>query len=115
MTTAADIRRSLRALRTVRRSAGAAECPPALHDRTLANLCEPLPQARSVTRTLLVTPRRREDRAGLPADAVSFLGCEPVDQLAPGPDLDGSRTVAWSTPVRLSFSDRGPRRPPLRS
>jgi hypothetical protein len=32
-----------------------------------------------------------------------------VGSLAPGPDLEGSRTVASSTPVRISVSlDRGP-------
>ena len=52
----------------------------------------------------LVTPRRRENEVGLPADAdvnVGFVSL--LMSLVPGPDLEGSRTVASSTPVRISI------------
>jgi hypothetical protein len=56
------------------------------------------------------TPCRRENGCGLPADAGVFSGTSsPWASLAPGPDLEGSRTVASSTPVRISVPDRGPR------
>jgi IS605 OrfB family transposase len=49
------------------------------------------------------TPRRRENGLGLPADADVNLGSvSPRESLAPGPDLEGSRIVASSTPVRIS-------------
>jgi hypothetical protein len=51
----------------------------------------------------LRTRRRRENWAGLPVDADPILGCvSPSMSLAPGLDLEGSRTVASSTPVRIS-------------
>lgn len=54
--------------------------------------------------------RAGQDRGGLPADAGVFSGTSsPWASLAPGPDLEGSRTVASSTPVRISVPDRGPR------
>jgi IS605 OrfB family transposase len=49
------------------------------------------------------TPRRRENGFGLPADVEVILGpVSPRESLAPGPDLEGSRIVASSTPVRIS-------------
>jgi hypothetical protein len=51
------------------------------------------------------TPRRRENRGGLPADADVSLGREPADQVwRGGLDLDGSRIVATSTPVSFPAS-----------
>ena len=51
------------------------------------------------------TPRRRENGVGSPCRRRSFLGCvSPQTSLAPGPDLQGSRTVASSTPVRISVA-----------
>jgi transposase len=53
--------------------------------------------------SLSVTPRRRENGVGLPADAVYSLGIvSPSMSLVSGLDLEGSRTVASSTPVRFS-------------
>ena len=53
--------------------------------------------------SLPVTPRRRENGVGLPADAVYSLGIvSPSMSLVSGLDLVGSRTVASSTPVRFS-------------
>ena len=49
------------------------------------------------------TPRGRENGVGSPVDADRFLGrMSPQTSLAPGPDLEGSRIVASSTPVRIS-------------
>ena len=45
----------------------------------------------------------------LPTPVSSLGRMSPVISLAPGPDLEGSRTVAMSTPVRFSVPDRGPR------
>jgi hypothetical protein len=39
---------------------------------------------------------------GSPADADVFLGCEPVGQPGAGARPGGSRTVAASTPIRIS-------------
>jgi hypothetical protein len=51
------------------------------------------------------TPRGRENGVGSRADADVSLGqMSPHMSLAPGPDLEGSRTVASSTPVRISVS-----------
>ena len=55
------------------------------------------------------TPRRRENGLGLPADADVSWAVSPWISLALGPDLEGSRTVASSTPVRISVP--GPRPP----
>ena len=53
--------------------------------------------------SLPVTPRRREKGVGLPADAVNSLGIVSLSMnLVSGLDLEGSRTVALSTPVRFS-------------
>ncbi|CQD23929.1 hypothetical protein BN1232_05941 [Mycobacterium lentiflavum] len=53
--------------------------------------------------SLRVTPRRRENGVGLPADAVYSLGILSLSMsLVSGLDLEGSRTVALSTPVRFS-------------
>src|SRR5258708_34981026 len=63
--------------------------------------------------SLRVTPRRRENGVGSPADADVNLGfVSLLMSLVPGPDLEGSRTVASSTPVRLSVPlTEAPRRP----
>ena len=63
--------------------------------------------------SLRVTPRRRENGVGSPADADVNLGFVSLwMSLVPGPDLEGSRTVASSTPVRLSVPlTEAPRRP----
>src|SRR5258708_30613056 len=65
--------------------------------------------------SLRVTPRRRENGVGSPADADVNLGfVSLLMSLVPGPDLEGSRTVASSTPVRLSVPlTEAPRRPAL--
>ena len=62
-----------------------------------------------------MTPRRRENGVGSPADADVNLGfVSLLMSLVPGPDLEGSRTVASSTPVRLSVPlTEAPRRPAL--
>src|SRR6266511_909407 len=56
------------------------------------------------------TPRRRENRAGLPADAGVFLGREAVESVwRRGLDLDRSRTVLGARGSDFRFPDRGPR------
>src|SRR6266511_3145659 len=56
------------------------------------------------------TPRRRENRGGLPADAGAFLVVEAVESVwRRGLDLDGSRTVLGARRSDFRFPDRGPR------
>ena len=59
------------------------------------------------------TPRRRKNRLGSPADADVYVDLQsPLMSLVPGPDLEGSRIVASSTPVRISVPlTEAPRRP----
>jgi hypothetical protein len=55
--------------------------------------------------SLRVTPPRRENWVGLPAHAVYSLGIVSLSmRLVSALDLEGSRTVASSTPVRFSVS-----------
>src|SRR6266536_1857257 len=56
------------------------------------------------------TPRRRENRVGLPADAGAFLVVEAVESVwRRGLELDGSRTVLGARGSDFRFPDRGPR------
>ena len=52
---------------------------------------------------------RRENGSGRLPTPIGSWAWSPSLSLVPGPDLQGSRTVASSTPVRLRFPDRGPR------
>jgi len=53
--------------------------------------------------SLWVTHRRRENGGRVACRRRRFLGLwSPLVSLVPGPDLEGSRTVASSTPVRIS-------------
>ena len=61
------------------------------------------PALQTSSMSLRGTPRGRENGVGSPVDADRFLGrMSPQTSLAPGPDLEGSRIVASSTPVRIS-------------
>src|SRR6266496_4009785 len=65
---------------------------------------------RSVLMSRAGTPRRRENRGGLPADAGAFLVVEAVESVwRRGLDLDGSRTVLGARGSDFRFPDRGPR------
>src|SRR6266540_6290975 len=65
---------------------------------------------RAVLMSRAGTPRRRENRGGLPADAGAFLVVEAVESVwRRGLDLDGSRTVLGARGSDFRFPDRGPR------
>src|SRR6266704_2062419 len=66
----------------------------------------------SVLVSLPGAPRRRENGAGLPADAGVFLVVEAVESVwRRGLDLDGSRTVLRARGSDFRFPDRGPGHP----
>jgi transposase len=67
---------------------------------------------RSVSMSLRGTPCRRENRAGLPADAGAFLVAEAVESVwRRGLDLDGSRTVLGARGSDFRFPTEAPGQP----
>src|SRR6266508_6670548 len=84
-----------------------------VHRRHSASLASPERvwgrRFRSVLMSRAGTPRRRENRVGLPADAGAFLVVEAVESVwRRGLDLDGSRTVLGARGSDFRFPDRGP-------
>jgi hypothetical protein len=57
------------------------------------------------------TPCRRENRAGCPPTPDACLVVEAVRQFGAGARSGGSRTVASSTPIRVSVPNRAPGQP----